>query len=96
MNETIVKHADSDYLLMQRDSRKYFGGMWEATADSSALTGEDPVACVIRKLREETGIHSNALREIMLVINPEIYTNYVESFCVTDCEKTSNALIPFS
>jgi len=32
VSDVIVRHADGTYLLMQRDSRKHFGGMWEATA----------------------------------------------------------------
>lgn len=35
--DIIVKHTDGNYLLMQRDRRKQFGGMWEATAGGSAL-----------------------------------------------------------
>ena len=30
--EIIVKHIDGTYLLMQRDFRKQYGGMWEVTA----------------------------------------------------------------
>ena len=26
--DIIVKHNDGSYLLMQRDKRKHFGGMW--------------------------------------------------------------------
>ena len=32
VSDVIVKHIDGDYYLMQRDSRKHFGGMWEAMA----------------------------------------------------------------
>ena len=32
VSEVIVRHQDGSYLLMQRDQRKHFGGMWEATA----------------------------------------------------------------
>ena len=41
VSEVIVKHTDGEYLLMQRDSRKHFGGMWEATAGGSAVQGEE-------------------------------------------------------
>ena len=30
VSDVIVRHLDGSYLLMQRDSRKHFGGMWEA------------------------------------------------------------------
>ncbi len=46
---------------MQRDFRKHLGGKWELTAGESALQVEDSLACVIRELREETGIDTNNL-----------------------------------
>ncbi|MBQ4256759.1 MAG: NUDIX hydrolase, partial [Oscillospiraceae bacterium] len=39
VSDVIVRHIDGTYLLMQRDIRKPFGGMWEATAGGSALKG---------------------------------------------------------
>ena len=87
VSDVIVRHADGTYLLMQRDSRKHFGGMWEATAGGSALKGEGPLACAIRESREETGIESEALTEVGRVVNDHNHTLYVEFLCVTDCEK---------
>ena len=34
--DVIVRHTDGEYLLMQRDSRKHYGGMW-ARRKSSRL-----------------------------------------------------------
>ena len=59
---------------MQRDKRKHLGGMWEATAGGSALQGEDPLACAIRELREETGIADDKLME------GNVMTEYEEKF----------------
>lgn len=87
VSDIIVKHVDGTYLLMQRDIRKNFGGMWEATAGGSALKGEGALACAIRELREETGIESEALTEVGRVVNDHNHTIYVEFLCVTDCEK---------
>lgn len=87
VSDIIVRHTDGDYLLMQRDARKHFGGMWEATAGGSALKGEDPLACATRELREETGIKSKALIEVGRVVNDRNHTIYVEFLCITDCEK---------
>ena len=42
VSEVIVQHMDGSYLLMQRDRRKYLGGMWEATAGGSAIQCENP------------------------------------------------------
>lgn len=89
--DTIVRHTDGEYLLMQRDARKHFGGMWEATAGGSALKGETPLDCAVRELREETGISSTDLIKVgQLVCKP--HTIYVEFLCVTDCDKESIVL----
>ncbi len=85
VGDVIVKHTDGDYLLMQRDAGKHFGGMWEATAGGSALQGETPLACAKRELREETGIESEALTEVGRVVSHD--TIYVEFLCVTDWPK---------
>ena len=87
--EIIVKHADGTYLLMQRDTRKHLGGMWEATAGGSALQGEDPLTCAIRELQEETGIATNELKEIGRVLHYGHKTYYVEYLCNTDVDKES-------
>ncbi len=87
VSDIIVKHTDGSYLLMQRDKRKYFGGMWEATAGGSALRGETSLECAVRELREETGIESDHLTEIGRVRSHN--TLYVEFLCVTDCKKDS-------
>ena len=90
VSDIIVKHTDGTYLLMQRDSRKHFGGLWEATAGGSALKGETPLACAVRELREETGVESEELAEVGRVVSHD--TIYFEFLCVTDCDKTSIAL----
>lgn len=87
--DIIVKHMDGDYLLMQRDRRKHFGGMWEATAGGAALQGEAPLDCAIRELYEETGIAAKKLTEVGRVVNGQDHSLYVEFLCVTDCPKDS-------
>ena len=88
--DIIVKHTDESYLLMQRDRRKHFGGMWEATAGGSALQNETPFDCAVRELREETGIDSEDLIEVGRVTTDD--TVYVEFLCVTNCDKDSITL----
>lgn len=88
--DILVKHTDGTYLLMQRDKRKHFGGMWEATAGGSALQNETPLDCAVRELREETGIDSNDLIEVGRVTTND--TIYVEFLCVTNCDKDSVTL----
>ena len=85
--DVLVKHTDGTYLLMQRDPRKVYGGMWEATAGGSALAGEAPLECAMRELREETGIVSTDLARVGTVTDPEAHAIYVEFLCVTDWDK---------
>ena len=78
--DIIVRHADGAYLLMQRDPRKPWGGMWEATAGGSALAGE-------------TGIVATDLTQVGTVIDPEIQRAiYVEFLCVTNWDKEAVTL----
>ena len=86
--EIIVKHIDGSYLLMRRDNSKCRGGLWEATAAGSALQGEDPLACAVRELREETGIISEKLTEVGRVLHHGHKSIYVEYLCDTDMDKT--------
>ncbi len=37
--DIIVRHVDGTYLIMQRDLKKHLGGLWEATARGTALSG---------------------------------------------------------
>lgn len=90
--EIIVKHTDGTFLLMQRDLRKHFGGMWELTAGGSALAGETPLECAARELWEETGVISLGLKEIGRIVHNEHRSLYVEYLCITDCDKNAVTL----
>ena len=87
--DIIVRHTDGDYLIMQRDARKHYGGMWEATAGGSAFAGESPLQCAARELFEETGIHTDTLTEVGRVVDNECHSAYVEYLCITSCDKDS-------
>ena len=90
--EVIVKHVDGTYLLMQRDPRKHFGGMWELTAGGSALAGETPRECAARELAEETGITAIELQEVGRVVHDAHHSYYVEYVCITDTDKSAITL----
>ncbi len=92
--DILVRHRDGTYLLMQRHSRKHFGGMWEASAGGSALLGETPPECAKRELREETGIAAQELQEVGRVVHPRHRCVYVEYVAFTDCEKDAVTLQP--
>ncbi len=90
--DILVEHTDGSYLLMKRDTRKHFGGMWEATAGGSALAGETPLQCAIRELKEETGIAVSKLTEVGTDVSAETHSIYVEFLCVTDWNKNEITL----
>ena len=92
VSDVLVQHNDGSYLLMRRDPRKKWGGMWEATAGGSALRGETAPDCAVRELCEETGIRAASLREVGRVASDD--SIFVEYLCVTDCEKNSVTLQP--
>ncbi|MGM9642268.1 MAG: NUDIX domain-containing protein [Eubacteriales bacterium] len=90
--DVIVQHVDGTFLLMQRDARKHYGGMWEATAGGSALRGETPLECAARELKEETGIQPKEIREVGKVVHYQNHSIYVEFWCRTDQDKESVVL----
>ena len=88
----LVKHQDGTYLLMRRDLRKPYPGMWEATAGGSALKGETPLECAFRELREETGIIASEMKEIRRFVWDPSHCVHIEYLCETDCDKNSVTL----
>lgn len=90
--EVLVKHTDGTFLLMKRDPKKHFGGMWEATAGGSALAGETPLQCATRELREETGIISTNLVEVGREASNRTHAVYTEYLCITDWKKDEISL----
>lgn len=85
----LVRHEDGSYLLMQRDIRKHWGGMWEATAGGGAMQGETSTECAIRELFEETGLSETNLTELGRVVHHCRQTLFVEYLCVTGCDKNA-------
>ena len=85
----VVQHSDGSYLLTQRDKNKKFGGMWELSAGGSALKDEKPIDCARRELKEETGIITGEMTEILRTSSDETQSIYVVYLCKTDCLKNS-------
>lgn len=90
----LVRHADGDYLLMQRDkSKPNYPGYFEATAGGAALKGEDSLGCALRELYEETGIRSEKLeflgRDIFSLDKAYDDTIYDVYLCVTGIDKSA-------
>ncbi len=89
--EILVRHTDGDFLLMQRAwTKPSFGGMYEASAGGAAQKGESPIEAARRELREETGIVSDSLEEIeVMLFRNMIVHQYI---CITDCAKDAITL----
>lgn len=88
--EVLVKHVDGTYLLMKRSYEKeQFGGYYEATAGGSALKGEDEFKCIIRELKEETGIDCKEFKEVAYHVFDHVHTIMHCYVCVVDCDKDS-------
>ena len=90
--DVLVRHTDGTYLLMRRDPRKAYPGLWEATAGGSALRGETALECALRELREETGIAATELVELTRLVKDTTHSVYVEYLCITGCDKGSVVL----
>lgn len=90
--DILVKHTGGTFLLMKRDPKKHYGGMWEATAGGSALAGENPLQCAIRELKEETGIVSTNFVEVGREVSDKTHSIYIEFLCVTDWKKDNISL----
>ncbi len=93
--EVMVRHVDGDILLMKRaHSKKEYGGFYENTAGGSAQSGETPEQCVVRELKEETGLTAGRLELVDRRLN-EKYKSIFYSFVTTiDCDKNSVVLQP--
>jgi 8-oxo-dGTP pyrophosphatase MutT (NUDIX family) len=87
--DIFLEHEDGTVLIMQRDPRIEYGGMWEATAGGSALRGETPLQCAQRELYEETGVRAKCFREYTSDISPEFHCIFTEFTAVTDCDKST-------
>ena len=85
--DILVRHKDHTYLIMQRDYRKHYGGLWEATAGGSALKGESPFLAAKRELKEETGISAFGLVEVGKEYSDETQAIYIEYLVVVDINK---------
>ena len=90
---TVIKHTDGDYLLMQRSFEKeILPGKWEIGAGGSVLKGEDKIQGALREIIEETGIAEGDLEEIYCVVNEEYRTIYCGFLYTTKCAKDSVVL----
>ena len=86
--EVLVRHVDGSYLCMIRSREKPNYPLYpECTAGGSALLGEDPLTCIRRELREETGIEWDDFEEVNVTVR-EFYATIFHSYlCTVDWPK---------
>ncbi len=93
--DILVVHKDGTYLLTKRHPEKdVYPGFWEASAGGSAVSGESPLQCAVRELREETGIQISQ-DDLRLVNNTHSEKSRSAFFCyvvTVDCPKDSIVL----
>ena len=86
VSEVLIRHADGDYLLMQRDFNKPSNpGKFEASAGGSVIKGESELECIKREILEETGIDTDDITPIGEYRSKG--TLWYSFLAVTDCEK---------
>lgn len=86
--EVLVRHVDGDYLCMIRSGLKPNYPLFpECTAGGSALQGEDPLMCIRRELREETGIVWEDFEEIASCIRDDDACLFHSYFATVDWPK---------
>ena len=86
--DVLVRHVDGSYLCMIRSRQKPNYPLYpECTAGGSALLGEDPLTCVRRELREETGIEWEEFEEIDRTIREAGSSIFHSYICTVDWPK---------
>lgn len=86
--EVLVRHTDGSYLCMIRSRKKPNYPLYpECTAGGSALLGEDPLTCIRRELREETGIEWDDFEEVSRTVRDCYATIFYSYLCTVDWPK---------
>ena len=86
--EVLVRHIDGIYLCMIRSREKPNYPLYpECTAGGSALLGEDPLTCIRRELREETGIEWDDFEEVSRTVRDCYATIFYSYLCTVDWPK---------
>ena len=82
------RHTDGSYLCMIRSREKPNYPLYpECTAGGSALLGEDPLTCIRRELREETGIEWDDFEEVSRTVRDCYATIFYSYLCTVDWPK---------
>lgn len=88
--ETLVRHRDGTYLVMQRAHTKADNpGLFEGSAGGSILSGESAEAGALREVAEETGLSGKNVIPIYEFKYPEEGVIALGFLTVVDSEKNS-------
>ena len=91
--EVLVRHVDGSYLCMIRSRQKPNYPLYpECTAGGSAMLGEDPLTCIRRELREETGIERAEFEEVNRTVRECYSTIFYSYLCTVDRPKDAITL----
>ena len=86
--EVLVRHIDGSYLCMIRSREKPNYPLYpECTAGGSALLGEDPLQCIRRELREETGIVWEDFQLVAHTVRERDSSLFYSFICTVDWPK---------
>ena len=86
--EVLVRHTDGSYLCMIRSREKPNYPLYpECTAGGSALLGEDPLDCIRRELREETGIVWEDFQLVARTVREKDSALFYSFVCTVDWPK---------
>ena len=86
--EVLVRHVDGSFLCMIRSREKPNYPLYpECTAGGSALLGEDPLTCIRRELREETGIEWNDFQLVARTVREKDSALFWSFICTVDWPK---------
>ena len=93
VGDILVKHVDGTFLLTKRDMRKdIYPGCWEPGAGGAAQQGEEPYACAVRELFEETGLTADSMDLIGTSRSERSHALYYSYLAVVSCDKDSVVL----
>lgn len=84
----VVALTDADELLLVNQYRHGSGAFSLEIPGGVIDPGEEPMAAIVRELREETGHQAESVQEVAAINpNPALFTNRCHTFLATGCRE---------